>query len=181
MEMPRSTFVGYSFKEGTPEEAWASFASGESVIVSEPYSFRHRLHRGDRVTLRTSRGERQFPISGVFTTTVRTPGSSASAAPPTSAIRDDPSVDGMGFYARQGVTSAELAAQIRESGGESRLSVISNRELRHASMAVFDRTFAITGVLRLLTMVVAFVGILSALWRCRWSGPGSWRCFAPSA
>ena len=69
----------------------------------------------------------------------------------------------MGFYARPGVTSAGLAAQIREKGGGSAFSVISNRELRSASMAVFDRTFAITGVLRLLTMVVAFVGILSAL------------------
>jgi putative ABC transport system permease protein len=69
----------------------------------------------------------------------------------------------MGFYAGPGVTSAELAAQIRERAGESRVSVISNRELRTASVAVFDRTFAITGVLRLLTMVVAFVGILSAL------------------
>ena len=40
---------------------------------------------------------------------------------------------------------------------------MSNAELRRATLAVFDRTFAITGVLRLLTLVVAFVGILSAL------------------
>lgn len=163
MEMPRSTFVGYRFKEGTPEEAWASFESGESVVVSEPYSFRHRLHRGDRVTLRTSRGEREFPISGVFYDYGSDTGVISICRAAYLRYWDDPSIDGMGFYAGQGVTSAELAAQIRESAGESRLSVISNRELRHASMTVFDRTFAITGVLRLLTMVVAFVGILSAL------------------
>ena len=163
MEMPRSTFVGYRFKEGTPEEAWASFESGQSVIVSEPYSFRHRLHLGDRVTLRTGRGEREFPISGVFYDYGSDTGVISICRAAYLRYWGDPSVDGMGFYARQGVTSAGLAAQIREIGGESRLSVISNRELRHASMAVFDRTFAITGVLRLLTMVVAFVGILSAL------------------
>jgi putative ABC transport system permease protein len=163
MEMPRSTFVGYRFKEGTPEEAWASFASGESVVVSEPYAFRHRLHRGDRVTLRTSRGKREFPISGVFYDYGSDAGIISICRPAYLRYWDDPSVDGMGFYAAPGVTSAELAAQIREIGGESTFSVVSNRELRHASMAVFDRTFAITGVLRLLTMVVAFVGILSAL------------------
>ena len=163
MEIPRATFVGYSFKEGTPEGAWASFASGDSVIVSEPYAFRHRLHRGDRVTLRTSRGEREFPISGVFYDYGSDAGIISICRAAYLRYWDDPSVDGMGFYARQGVTTAELAAQIREMAGESRLSVISNVELRHASMAVFDRTFAITGVLRLLTMVVAFVGILSAL------------------
>jgi putative ABC transport system permease protein len=163
IEIPRSTFVSYRLKEGTPEEAWASFESGESVVVSEPYAYRHRLHRGDRVTLRTSRGEREFPISGVFYDYGSDTGIVTICRAAYLRYWDDPSVDGMGFYARQGVTSAGLAAQVRERAGESRLSVISNRELRNSSMAVFDRTFAITGVLRLLTMVVAFVGILSAL------------------
>lgn len=163
MEVPRSTFVGYRFKEGTPEDAWASFANGESVIVSEPYAYRHRLHRGDRVTLRTGRGEREFPISAVFYDYGSDSGIIAICRAAYIRYWDDPSVDGMGFYAGQGVTTAELAAQIRTRGGGSKLRVISNRELRTASMAVFDRTFAITGVLRLLTMIVAFVGILSAL------------------
>jgi len=39
----------------------------------------------------------------------------------------------------------------------------SNRALREASLDIFDRTFAITTVLRLLTVVVAFIGVLSAL------------------
>jgi putative ABC transport system permease protein len=39
----------------------------------------------------------------------------------------------------------------------------SNRALKSASLEVFDRTFAITGVLRLLAFIVAFIGVLSAL------------------
>jgi putative ABC transport system permease protein len=39
----------------------------------------------------------------------------------------------------------------------------SNRALRDASLEIFDRTFAITAVLRLLIVTVAFVGVLSAL------------------
>ncbi len=35
--------------------------------------------------------------------------------------------------------------------------------MREASLEVFDRTFAVTTVLRWLAMVVAFVGVLSAL------------------
>lgn len=163
MDVPRSTFVGYRFKEGSPEDAWPTFVSGESVVVSEPYAYRHGLHRGDRVTLRTNRGEREFPVSGVFYDYGSDTGIITICRAAYLRYWDDPSIDGMGFYARQGVTSGELAAQIREKGGKSSLSIISNRELRSASMAVFDRTFAITGVLRLLTMVVAFAGILSAL------------------
>jgi len=44
-----------------------------------------------------------------------------------------------------------------------RLVVRSNRALREASMEIFDRTFAITGVLRTLSLVVAFVGMFAAL------------------
>ena len=39
----------------------------------------------------------------------------------------------------------------------------SSRGLRRESLEVFDRTFLITGVLRLLAVVVALVGVLSAL------------------
>jgi putative ABC transport system permease protein len=39
----------------------------------------------------------------------------------------------------------------------------SNRALRETSLRVFDRTFTITTVLRILAIVVAFIGVLSAL------------------
>jgi putative ABC transport system permease protein len=41
--------------------------------------------------------------------------------------------------------------------------VRANRQIREQSLAIFDRTFAITGVLRLLAIGVAFIGVLSAL------------------
>ncbi len=43
------------------------------------------------------------------------------------------------------------------------LDVRSNVGLRTATLEIFDRTFAITGVLQLLATIIAFVGILSAL------------------
>lgn len=163
LQLPQSTFAGYRFKEGTPADAWNSFSTGEAVLISEPYAYRHRLHRGDRVTLRTAGGVRVFPVAGVFYDYGSDAGVIAMSR--TAYLRHwhDTSIDGMGFYARAGVPLELLTAQIRELGGKSQLAVISNRELRQASLAVFDRTFAITVVLRLLTLVVAFVGILSAL------------------
>jgi len=43
------------------------------------------------------------------------------------------------------------------------LFVRPNQALRDDVLAVFDRTFAITGALQLLATVVAFIGVLSAL------------------
>lgn len=163
LELPPSTFAGYRFKEGRPEEAWDRFRQGEAVLISEPYAYRHRLRLGDRVALRTAGGERVFPVAGVFYDYGSDAGVIAMSR--TAYLRHwhDASIDGMGFYARRGVQPEELAAQIRERGGKSRLAIISNRELRQTSLAVFDRTFAITVVLRFLTLVVAFFGVLSAL------------------
>lgn len=43
------------------------------------------------------------------------------------------------------------------------ITLVSNRELRELTLQIFDRTFAITNVLRLLAILVAFVGVLSTL------------------
>jgi putative ABC transport system permease protein len=162
-QTPRATFSGYRFKEGSPQGAWDDFSRGDAVLVSEPFSYRHRLHLGDRLHLPTLGGTRSFPVAGVFYDY----GSDAGIVMLSRAgyLRHwgDAGVDGMGFYAVSGTTAAQLSARIRALVGESRVRLVSNAELRSATVAVFDRTFAITGVLRLLTLVVAFVGILSAL------------------
>ena len=161
--IPRAVFLKYPFKQGNPEAAWESFSRGDCVLVSEPYSYRNRLRTGDRLLLRTERGERPFAVCGIIYDYGSDTGIVIMSRSAYLKNFDDPGVDGMSFYARAGVTPAELGRQIRLRGGESRITVISNSELRKATVEVFDRTFAITGVLRILTLGVAFVGILSAL------------------
>jgi putative ABC transport system permease protein len=48
-------------------------------------------------------------------------------------------------------------------GGMQDVIIRSNKALRETSLKIFDRTFTITTVLRLLAVVVAFIGVLSAL------------------
>ena len=47
--------------------------------------------------------------------------------------------------------------------GVQEVFIRSNKGLREASIEIFDRTFKVTVVLRLLAVLVAFVGILSSL------------------
>ncbi|MGA0058702.1 MAG: ABC transporter permease, partial [Planctomycetota bacterium] len=67
--------------------------------------------------------------------------------------------------AREGTTVAELleATQDAADRAEQRLAVQASEGLRVASLEIFDRTFAITAVLRLLCLAVAGLGIFSAL------------------
>lgn len=163
VSVPEETFVRYPFKEGNPKVAWKSFDEGKSVLVSEPYSYRHRVRIGDRVALRTRYGMKQFPISAIIYDYGTDTGIVIMSRKGYLENFNDPSVDGMSFTAGPGQSVAALMQQIREKAGEERINVISNAELRRATVEIFDRTFAITSVLRILTMLVAFVGILSAL------------------
>jgi putative ABC transport system permease protein len=77
---------------------------------------------------------------------------------------DDAAISALALYAAPGVDVERLIAVLRERVADvPQVLIRSNRALREASLEIFDRTFAITGVLRLLIVAVAFVGVLSAL------------------
>ena len=150
----------WRFREGSAAGVW----EGEAVIVSEPYANRHGTRAGAVVRLRTDHGERDLPVAGVFYDY----GSSAGVIVMSRRIYDrvwnDRRLSGLALEAAPGVDVDGLVAAVRERAGDGRRLVVrSNRALRETSLEIFDRTFAITGVLRTLSVAVAFVGMLAAL------------------
>jgi putative ABC transport system permease protein len=157
---------GFVFKRGRPERVWPAVEGG-AVIVSEPFAYRRRVNAGGTVRLRTETGERAFPIAGVFYDY----GSSAGVVMMSRATYErhwsDRAVSSLALYAEPGVDVGALITALRARAAEGpdgrEVLIRSNRALREASLVIFDRTFAVTRVLRLLIVVVAFVGVLSAL------------------
>ncbi len=163
-EIPQESFAGYWFASGEREEIWRDFSDGAAVIVSEPFAYHRDLARGDTLTLRTDRGPIDFSIAGVFTDYSSDRGRVTMSRALFERFWDERSVDALGLYLAPEAEVETVAEAVRvRSGGGRQVIVYSNRSLREASMATFDRTFAITAVLRLLAVVVAFVGILNAL------------------
>jgi putative ABC transport system permease protein len=73
-------------------------------------------------------------------------------------------VSGLAFYAAEGNDVDALIADMRAAAsGLQDVIIRSNKALRETSLTVFDRAFTITTVLRILAIVVAFIGVLSAL------------------
>jgi putative ABC transport system permease protein len=158
----------WRFREGSAAGVWdrdgAGAGGGAPVIVSEPYANRHGTRAGATVRLRTDRGERDFRVAGVFYDY----GSSAGVVVMSRRTYDrawnDRRISGLALEAAPGVDVDALVTAVRERAGSgTRLVVRSNRALRETSLEIFDRTFAITGVLRTLSVAVAFVGMLAAL------------------
>jgi putative ABC transport system permease protein len=154
----------FDFSEGRPVEAMDAFRAGRGVIVSEPYAFRRGLALGDDVRLRTPSGVLTLPIAGVFYDYGAEQGTVMMARSVYDRWYADPGVTSLALFLRPDADEEAVVEDLFGRVGEGRAVVVrTHGALREASLAVFDRTFRVTGVLRLLAFVVAFVGVLSAL------------------
>lgn len=154
----------YRLKSGDPDTAWPQLQDGSAVFVSEPYAYRHDLAVGDTLRLQTDRGEQAFPIAAVYYDYASDLGVVMMSRSGYTDAYDDRGVSGLAFYAAEGQDVDALIADMRAAtSGLQDVLIRSNRALRETSLQVFDRTFTITTVLRLLALVVAFIGVLSAL------------------
>jgi putative ABC transport system permease protein len=165
VELGPDSHRGFDFKGPTPPGLWEGFAAGELVLASEPYAWRHAVGVGDEVTLHAAQGPRRFRIGGVFRDYGTDRGMLVMDRTAYAQAWNDPAVSTVGVFLADpaGLDAALGAAQARLADLGQGLLVRANRAIREESLAIFDRTFAITGVLRLLAIGVAFIGILSAL------------------
>ncbi len=154
----------YQFKSGDSEAVWNTLRDTAAVVVSEPYSHRHDVGVGDSLQLQTSRGPTTFPVEGVYYDYGSEIGLVLMTRSTYEHFYDDRGVSGLAFYAAENQDVDALIADMRaEVAGLQEVLIRSNRALRETSLQVFDRTFTITTVLRLLAIAVAFIGVLTAL------------------
>lgn len=144
---------------------WTALEMGEGVIISEALVLKEGLPiPPPPVTLPTTGGPRAFPVLAVFYDYSSDQGSIFIDNDLYLTLWDDPSVSAVGLILEPGVTADAVIADIEASlAGRRDVLVQSNEALRRGSLEIFDRTFAITSALRLLAVIVAFIGVLSAL------------------
>jgi putative ABC transport system permease protein len=152
----------YRFASGTPAEIWARVLDG-AVLVSEPFAYRYDIGLPDgAVTLHTDEGVVSFPVAAVYYDYASDRGTVLMADGVYRRYWDDEAVSSLALYidpAQEQAVRQQAQAMVAPAG----LSVQANRSIREEALRVFDRTFAITAALRLLAVVVAFIGVLSAL------------------
>jgi putative ABC transport system permease protein len=156
-------FAGFRFTSGRPEPVREKLEEGE-VIVSEPFAYRHGIDVGSSLRLRTDRGFAEFRVAGIYYDYASDQGLVTIAY---DRFREHWGAEGISGIAvsvddpgSMDVVRKEIQAlQV----GDQHLLIRSNRSLRESSIEIFDRTFAIARLLQVLTITVAFIGILSSL------------------
>ena len=127
-------------------------------------AFRHKLTIHDRIALPTPGGLQEFPVLGIYRDYSSEHGRILLHRSAYNRYWDDSRIRSLAVYTKTTSDINQLRTQIATlNSSEQALRIRSNREIRERSLLIFERTFTITGVLRLLAVAIAFVGVLSAL------------------
>jgi len=164
IQMAKASYRGFGFKGETLTALWERFHSGELILVSEPYAYRRNLKTGDRIAVPVAGGSRAFTIGAIFYDYGTDQG---LLVVPMQIYRDywkDDAVSTLGIFLQQGYPADQVLSAVRQilATVDASVKATPNRDILDHSLEVFDRTFTITRVLRLLVIAVAFAGILSA-------------------
>jgi putative ABC transport system permease protein len=152
----------YRIKSGAA--AWPRFLKEDVLLISEPFAARHGLGAGDRLRLVTPAGPVDFEIAGVFFDYRSDRGIAMMSRRLFAQYWQLEDVTSIGVVLDAGSPPDQVKGRLQTIFGHARdLSIRSNREIREASLAMFDRTFAITELLRMLAVGVALAGLVSSL------------------
>jgi putative ABC transport system permease protein len=158
---------GYGIDLGEPAGATAEalLRDDSAILIAEPLAYRLDLAPGDTFPIATTSGLTDFRIAGIHRTYDSGGGSELFMG--LDAYRrwfGDDSLTSVGIFFDAGADEAAIVTAIRATPGlAGRANIRSTRGIRDISLRIFDRTFQVTEVLRLLAAIVAFLGILSAL------------------
>lgn len=164
LQTSKDGFAGFQIKQGLEGDLWQRFHQQGEVLVSEPLARRRDLLPGNQIILPTDRGDIGFTIAAVYYDYSSDQGLVTMDRETYRKHFDDVLISSAAVTIKDGVQIDAIMAQIRRlSGAPEALFLRSNRGLRQASLDVFDQTFQVTEVLRWLAIIVAVVGIVSAL------------------
>ena len=154
---------GFEFKQGEADDIRLAFEREDAVIVSEPYAWRHGLKVDDMLELRTDNGHRPFRVLGVYKDYGSDQGVvSLSRRTYERHWRDD-RYSGFGIYTLPGTDMEVLRRQVQQLAPERDLWLQDRNKILQTSLEVFDNTFVVTDILRVLAAIIAFIGVFSAL------------------
>ncbi len=155
----------YAWIRDEGADPWQQLTDGEGIVISEALVLKENLPTPiPPITLTTLEGTVTLPVLAVFYDYSSDQGTIFMDNDLYADLFDDRSVATIGLFMEPGVAASQVEQELRDHfQGRQELLIQSNQILRQGSLEIFDRTFAITAALRLLAVIVAFIGVLSAL------------------
>jgi len=143
----------YERKPGDPPVAWISEA------VSDLYGF----HPGDEIQIPISGKQFKFVVAGVWRDYARQHGAIVVERETYAALSGDRRANDAALWLKPGADAAAAVAALRALPGGGLLEAAGAGEIRRASLAIFDRSFAVTYALEAVAVLVGLFGLSSSV------------------
>ncbi|NTU49276.1 MAG: FtsX-like permease family protein, partial [Syntrophobacteraceae bacterium] len=160
----------FLFIDGNPERIRAPLMRGEGVLISEVFANQTGLEVGEHFQARILGFPLDMAVLGIFRDYRTQGGVVYYSLPRFRELTGDGSWGGVRIFLsgnpgdREGA-AARLRGEILQvlGGTASSIEITTGRELHRAIMRIFDETFAVTGVLLVIALMVATLGIATTL------------------
>lgn len=147
-----------------PRDAADRFRGPGAVAVSESFANRHGVEPGERLEFLSPGGPAVFEIAGVVRDFTRDSGLVMIGRNNFERHWDDRRLHSLSITMVDTAGTASLARDFRARFSENgEFSIYTNSDLRGRVLEIFDRTFAVTSVLRAISVVVAVAGVFLSL------------------
>jgi putative ABC transport system permease protein len=152
------------FLSGRPAgEVLAELRNAESVIISEPFGYKHKLKRGDSLSLILGASLRKFRVADIYFDYASERGMVLMDRNVMLRFLPDPAPSNIAVFVTAGADVAAVRKEIEQAASRYRVLIFANGDLRAQAVQIFDRTFAITYALEAVAVIVAVMGVAGAL------------------
>lgn len=138
-----------------------SFADGESLPLWLSEAGARRLQRGlgDELSLPLAGREQRFVIAGIWRDYGRQHGAALIRPQDYVALSGDRRINDVALRLEGDAKLGQLEARLAQLFGEGEVLIARPGEIRARSLEIFDRTFLITYLMEVLTIVIGLFGI----------------------
>jgi len=162
-DIPTEGESAYQFLSGDPNDIWQKWRLPGWLIISESLANHLDITRNETIHFKIGQQSTSFKVAGIYFDY----GSDSGRALLSNNVFEThwPTVpiSQIGVYLSNSHHQPALIDWVQKRWGHSlNLRIVSAREILALSLEIFERTFTITDVLRLLAIIVAFSGVLSA-------------------
>jgi putative ABC transport system permease protein len=133
------------------------------VLISDPFATKFHLGRGDTFSLDTPAGQTTFTIAAIYNDYSSDAGIVLMDSRTFIRLYHDDSVNSIAIYAKPDADLAKLRSDVVRRVLPLRVDAQTTRELRKLVVTVFNRTFAITYALYVISITIAVLGVVSTL------------------
>ncbi len=152
-------FVGVA----DPQQLARTLPNTTNVLISEPFATKFHLGRGDRFAFDTPAGSTTFTVAAIYNDYSSDAGVMLLDVGTYRRLYHDSSINSIAVYAAPGTDLPALRTAIIRGTAPLRIDAQTTRELRKLVIAIFNRTFAITYALYIISITIAVLGIVSTL------------------